>query len=148
MVKGNTTLQRLRLFLFFAVIILINIQCNDDKKEEEIDNCAEGRTGTLTLVAKMVHHSRPIIGCKVFIKYNASEFPGEDTTKYDYSVTSPSNSAFATIDSLTCGNYYIYAIGIDSLLDPVNWVVKGGLPYSTALLSGTDSINVYITEGD
>jgi hypothetical protein len=121
--------------------------CND-KEEEVIDNCTEGRTGQLSVVTKMVHHTRPIPGCRVFIKYNATEFPGEDTTKYDYSVTANWDSPYATIDSLACGNYYIYAIGIDSLLDPSNWVCKGGLPYSTEAATGIDSINVYITEGD
>ncbi len=122
------------------------VQCKE--KEEVLEENTAGRTGNLTLVTKMVHHTRPIIGCRVFVKYNTSEFPGEDTTKYNYSVTADSNSPFAVIDSLAPGNYYIYAIGIDSLLDPVNWVCKGGLPYSTSQLTGTDSINVYITEGD
>jgi|JI10StandDraft_1071094.scaffolds.fasta_scaffold56591_2 hypothetical protein len=119
-----------------------------DKEDEVIDNCTEGRTGQLSIVTKMVHHTRPIPGCRVFIKYNATEFPGEDTTKYDYSFSANWDSPFATVDSLTCGNYYIYAVGIDSLLDPSDWVCIGGIPYSTDASTGLDSINVYITEGD
>lgn len=130
------------------MLSLVFVSCNEDKTDEEIDECPEGRTASLSVITKMVHHTRPINGCRVFIKFNATNFPGEDTTKYDYAVTSEWNSPYATIDSLNCGKYYIYAIGIDSLLDPSNWIVKGGLPYSTTATAGTDSINVYITEGD
>ncbi len=141
--KGN-----LSLLFIFGILVMLSYGCKDKKEEEVIDNCLEGRTGSLSLVVKMVHHARPIPGCRVFVKFNTSEFPGEDTTKYDYKLSADSNSPFATIDSLTCGNYYIYAVGIDSLLDPSNWICKGGLPYSTTLVTGIDSMNVYITEGD
>ncbi len=140
---------------WFSLLSLLNIGlavffsgCKEDKKEEESDNCLEGRTGNLTLVAKMVHHARPIPGCRVFVKYNAVNFPGEDTSLYDYRITAAADTPYVTIDSLNCGNYYIYAVGIDSLLDPSNWICKGGIPFSTPLISGTDSVNVYITEGD
>ena len=139
-------MQKLKCALIVPVIVLLSA-CNDKEKKEE-DNCIEGRTGGLTIVTRMVHHTRPIKGCRVFVKYNATEFPGDDTTKYDYAFGSASDSPYATVDSLNCGSYYIYAIGIDSLLDPSNWIVKGGIPYSTGSISGIDSINVYITEGD
>lgn len=122
--------------------------CGDKKEDPEPDLCNEGRNGDLTLSMKMLHHTRPISGARVFIKYNAFEFPGEDTTRYDYAVSATTDSPYALIDSLSCGNYYIYAIGVDSLLDPSNWICKGGLPFRTNLSSGTDSIKVYITEGD
>ncbi|MFN0190217.1 MAG: hypothetical protein ACKVQV_16080 [Bacteroidia bacterium] len=136
--------------VFGALILMISfvfIQCKCKKKEEE-DNCPEGRTGQLTMNFKMFHHTRPIPGCRVFLKYNASEFPGPDTTKYDYAVSAELNVAYASIDSLNCGRYYVYAIGIDSLLDPSDWVCIGGLPFNTTKFSGVDSVNVYITEGD
>lgn len=138
-----------KITLLLALCIMgVLASCNDEKKEEEVDNCAEGRTGNLTLVTRMVHHQRPIVGCRVFIKFNALEFPGEDTTKYDFAFSANAQSAYASVDSLACGDYYVYAIGIDSMLPPTNWVCKGGLPYRTTLSAGTDSINVYITEGD
>ncbi|MBL7922715.1 MAG: hypothetical protein JNL88_00810 [Bacteroidia bacterium] len=132
---------------FILVMSLFSCQCKEDKKEEP-DNCLEGRNGQLTLVTKMLHHARPIPGCRVFVKFNATEFPGEDTSLYDYKMTADWNSPYVSIDSLACGNYYLYAIGIDSLLDPSNWVCKGGLPFSTTQQVGSDSIHVYITEGD
>lgn len=136
-----------RVFAFCAVALLFQ-SCRDEEDDPQPDLCIEGRSGELQLVIKMVHHTRPIKGARVFIKYNATEFPGGDTTRYDYAVSAMADSPFATIDSLSCGNYYLYAIGIDSLLDPTNWICKGGLPYRTDLSVGTDSINVYITEGD
>lgn len=135
----------LGLFLILMSFVLVQCKCKD---EEEIDNCPEGRTGELTMVFKMLHHTRPIPGCRVFIKYNTSEFPGPDTTKYDYAVSAETTSAYASIDSLNCGRYFVYAIGIDSLLDPTDWICVGGLPFNTTMVAGVDSMNVYITEGD
>ncbi len=132
-------------FSLLAISILFTASCKEDKKK---DNCPEGRTGQLKIIATMVHHTRPIKGCSVFVKYNATEFPGTDTSKYDYRVKAGNDTAVAVIDSLNCGSYYIYAVGIDSLLDPANWIVKGGLPYSTSNKTGTVNLNVYITEGD
>lgn len=139
--------KKLLFGLFVVLMSFVFSQCKC-KDEEAEDLCPEGRTGQLTMVFKMLHHSRPIPGCRVFIKYNASEFPGSDTTKYDYAVTAENTSAYASIDSLNCGRYYVYAIGIDSILDPTDWVCVGGLPFNTGLVNGTDSMNVYITEGD
>lgn len=136
---------------FFSLISLLAsglITSCKDKSEDDADNCIEGRGGQLTLIFQMIHHTRPIKGGAVFLKYNATEFPGEDTSLYDYSVSALSNSSFVSVDSLSCGNYYIYAVGIDSLLDPVSWTCKGGIPYSTSSSSGTDTLRVYITEGD
>ena len=141
--------RRLMPFLLLLITLMVSFYgCKPDKDDEPVDSCPEGRTGALQLSATMIHHSRPIKGCDLYIKYNATEFPGEDTSLYDYHVTAPGNSAVAVIDSLNCGNYYLYAIGIDSLLDPSGWLCKGGLPFSTDKKSGSVSINVYITEGD
>ena len=137
----------LRVLVFCTVIGMFH-SCGDKEEEPQPDLCNEGRNGERTLAMKMVHHTRPINGARVFIKYNAVEFPGEDTAMYDYSVTSLPDSPFASIDSLACGNYYVYAVGIDSLLDPTNWVCRGGFPYRTSLSTGIDTITVYITEGD
>lgn len=127
--------------------LLLWASCGDDDDDNK-DNCTEGRTGQLTLVTKMIHHTRPINGCTVYIKYGAKEFPGEDPSRYDYSVIASNDTSIAIIDSLNCGDYYIYAVGIDSLLDPVNWVCKGGIPFSTSSKQGTVNLNVFITEGD
>jgi hypothetical protein len=134
-----------RIILGSLVALLLFTGC---KPEEEGDDCSPGRNGNLRLVMNMLHHTRPIKGASVFIKFGAVEFPGEDTTLYDYRVTADASTTYAAFDSLSCGQYYIYAVGVDSLLDPVNWVCKGGVPYNTSASAGTDSINVYITEGD
>lgn len=146
MMKFSRRLVPLSFLMIFFLVSLYS--CKPEKDDKPVDLCAEGRTGELQLSATMIHHTRPIKGCKLFIKYNATEFPGEDTSLYDFHVTAPNNSAVAVIDSLNCGNYYLYAVGIDSLLDPSGWLCKGGLPFSTDKKSGSVSINVYITEGD
>jgi hypothetical protein len=115
------------------------------KKKSE---CGAGTGGSLTIIPKMIHHTRPINGCTVYVKFNTSEFPGEDVSKYDLSYKADYNKSEVSIPSLNCGDYYIYAVGTDSLLDPTNWICKGGTPYSTDQKEGAINLNVYITEGD
>jgi hypothetical protein len=145
--KNSVVIRAFRTLVIVSLVLFFQ-SCDDKEDDPAPDLCNEGRNGERTLYMKMIHHTRPIKGARVFIKYNATEFPGTDTTRYDYAVSAAVDSPIASIDSLACGNYYVYAIGIDSLLDPSNWICKGGLPYSTNLSSGIDSINVYITEGD
>lgn len=147
-------MEKIRLYYSSTAMLVILCICSllsfqgCKPEEEDGDNCSPGRSGNLRLVLNMIHHTRPIKGATVYIKYGAVEFPGEDPGLYDFSVTADTLSSFATVDSLACGQYYIYAVGIDSLLDPVNWMCKGGVPYNTTASSGVDSLNVYITEGD
>lgn len=134
--------------LILPLSIALCTGCGDDEKDQS-DNCPEGRTGSLKLVANMIHHTRPIKGCTVYVKYGATEFPGDDPARYDYSVQAANDTSIAIIDSLNCGDYYIYAVGVDSLLDPVNWICKGGIPFRTSLKNDTTiNLNVFITEGD
>jgi hypothetical protein len=87
--------------------------------------CKKGETGgdaTLGITAK--HHGVIIPGTTIYIKYDAEDFPGEDITQYDASVTANA-SGYAEIPNLRYGNYYIYGVGYDSALQET---VKGGAP--------------------
>jgi hypothetical protein len=112
------------------------------------NDCKAGSGGNLVIKASTVHHTRLVPGCTVYVKYNANEFPGTDFSVYEVTVKAKNDESFVTIPGLKCGNYDLYAQGIDSLLSPVNWIVKGGIPFSTSQDKDTISISIPITEGD
>src|SRR5688572_9930555 len=67
--------------------------------------------GKSTVFGKVAHHSKSIANATVFIKFNAKEFPGRDTTVYDAKVKADANGNY----SFKCyrGEYYLYGFGID-----------------------------------
>ena len=131
-------------YKLFLIAMLFITSCNSCKE----DDCKAGYGGGLTVAAKMIHHIREIKGCTVYVKFNTQDFPGEAASNYDMTFKANDTTSIAYLSGLNCGDYYIYAVGIDSLLTPPNNVVKGGIPFSTSQKEGTQSINLYVTEGD
>jgi len=60
-----------------------------------------------------MHHERILQGIPVYLKFNATEFPGHDTTLYDWNKTSDI-SGVAVFDEMFEGNYFLYGKGIDT----------------------------------
>jgi len=90
--------------------------------------CKKNQTGGKASVKGVVlHHSKPVADAYVYIKFNATEFPGDDYTLYDTNVKTDANGNYSF--SLYKGSYYLYAKGYD--LDiPAPYIVKGGLSFS------------------
>lgn len=83
--------------------------------------------GRATIKGVIVHHSKPIPNAVVYIKYNAIDFPGDNSALYDSHVTADNNGNYNV--SVFKGTYYLYAVGKD--LDiPLPNDVKGGLSIS------------------
>lgn len=82
----------------------------------------------------VVHHSRYLPNARVFIKFNATEFPGKDTTVYDAKVWTDDKGNY----SITCyqGNYYLYGFAYD---DQFVKNVSGGIPVK---IRNNESLNL------
>jgi hypothetical protein len=119
-------------FIFF-ITGLVFVSC----KKNELN-------GTSNIHGKVVHHSKAIPLARVFIKFNAKEFPGADTTVYDEKVWSDENGNF----SIDCykGDYYLYGYGQDLAIDPP-YTVVGGVPVNIRKNEDV-SIQLAVTEGD
>jgi hypothetical protein len=78
--------------------------------------------GKSVIKGTVLHHSRFIANSRVFIKFNAKEFPGTDTTKYDAKVFADAAGNY----SIKCykGDYYLFGFGFD---DQLSLNVKGGV---------------------
>lgn len=83
--------------------------------------------GKATIKGVVLHHSKPIANALVYVKYNSTEFPGDNTTLYDSYVTADNSGNYSI--SVFKGSYYIYSVGKDYDI-PLPNDVKGGLSFS------------------
>ena len=96
--------------------------------------------GTATIQGLVLHHAKPIPDATIFIKFNAKDFPGLDTTVYDAKVRSDANANY--IIKCYQGDYYLYGIGYD---DQLKGTVTGGIGVHIRNKE-TVTINVPVTE--
>lgn len=90
-----------------------------------IVSCKKNQLGGKSSIKGVVmHHLTAVADAKVYIKFNTSEFPGEDLKLYDTYVQADANGNYSF--SLYKGTYYLYAYGID-LNIPAPYTVTGGL---------------------
>ncbi len=90
--------------------------------------CKKNQTGGKASVKGTVaHHGKVIPGAYVYIKFNATEFPGDDYKNYDTYVKANDAGNFSF--PLYKGNYYQYATGYDQDI-PYPFIVKGGIGFS------------------
>jgi hypothetical protein len=75
-----------------------------------------GTGGKSTVQGKVKHHGLTIPGAMVYIKYDATDFPGADISVYDASVQASSSTGQYEFTDLLPGNYYIYGVGYDSTI--------------------------------
>ena len=100
----NSMKYFLSLFLW---VVLISSSC---KKETPTGELIKGKN---KIIVTVMHHERILQGIPVYVKFNATEFPGHDTTMYDWNKTSDL-SGVAFFEDMFDGNYFIYGKGIDT----------------------------------
>ena len=132
-----------KLTYILGAFLLFAGSCSDDEE------CGEaGQGGDVTFVVKPKHHSVPIYSQgsypdTVMIKYDTQEYPGASPSLYDLVVVGDSGEDHVHIPGMKCGDYYIFATGLDtSIMERV----VGGRPFSTAQKSGEITIVVGVTE--
>lgn len=98
--------------------------------------------GKSSLKGVVSHHGKVIANAIIYIKFNATEFPGDDYTKYDTSVQADAEGNYSI--SFYKGSYYLYAKGND--LDVAYpHLVKGG--FSISLRNNEKLVkNIAVTE--
>src|SRR4051812_35249332 len=67
--------------------------------------------GKATLKGVVAHHGKAIPNAVVYIKFNTSEFPGDEGESYDTSVEADAGGNYSI--NFYKGTYYIYAVGLD-----------------------------------
>jgi len=92
----------LTVLLFFMVM-------SGCKKEEP-----KVAVGSITLAIQVLHHTLEIPYARVFLKSDATSFPGKDTTVYDW-VSQADFEGKLRVTKLFVGSYYLYAEGFDGV---------------------------------
>lgn len=88
-------------------------------------SCKKNQTGGKAIVSGVVaHHGTPIPKARVYIKFNTSEFPGDNYTNYDTYVDADEKGNYSI--SFYKGTYYLFAKGYDYTIS-APYLVKGGL---------------------
>jgi hypothetical protein len=107
--------MRIRTSGKFLFLILVALSFQGCKKNQ--------LGGKSTISGSVMHHSGLIPHARVFIKFNATEFPGPDTTRYDSKTIAGADAKYSF--STYKGDYYLYAVGFDP---GIKKVVNGGVP--------------------
>ncbi len=98
--------------------------------------------GKSNIKGKVMHHDTPIPFARVYIKFNASEFPGADVGVYNTFIDADHNGNFL-IEKIYHGQYYFYAVGTDAT---ISQTVKGGIPLKVKMLKEITGFEVPVTE--
>jgi hypothetical protein len=104
-----------KITLALAVFIL-GITVNSCKKE--------GIGGSATIVAFPQHHTKPIYGATIYVKFGATELPSNPTSNYNLKIVGDPSQNYIRINGLLYGNYYLYSVGYDPL---IGLPVTGGI---------------------
>jgi hypothetical protein len=125
----------------FILLAIAFLAC---KKEE---NSGDGSVikGVISLSVHAVHHTWDVPGIGVYMKTNASVFPGKDSTLYEYKARADQYGK-VVFENLLPGKYFVYASGYDSLFGSM---VIGELPvslYSEYLNSNQADVTIQVSE--
>ena len=113
-----------------------------------VSSCCAGEGGGSSVVSgKVYHHAKPIANAKVYVKYDAKDLPSTDVSVYNQSVTAGADASYS-LSGLKCGDYYIYATGIDDALVSPEDVVTGGLYVKIGKDGTVVEKDVYVTEAE
>ena len=117
-------------FFVFLFILIMSPACRK-----------EGTGGKSSVSGNVKHHSKLIPNTIVYIKYEATEFPGTNTSVYDASVTADANAHFEFRD-LRKGDYFLYGVGYDNTIFET---VTGGIGVNLKYNKET-TVDVPVTE--
>ncbi|MGZ3884619.1 MAG: carboxypeptidase-like regulatory domain-containing protein [Bacteroidia bacterium] len=124
--------------LIFILSLATCVFCFSECKKNQLG-------GKSSIKGTVAHHGKPIANAIVYIKFNAKEFPGENTAVYNASVTANASGYYES-PKLYKGDYYLYSVGMDPAI-AAPYIVKGG--FAVSLKSDEEkNIDIAVTEGD
>ena len=101
--------KKLFLFAFLCVMTgMVFYSCDKDSQQPV------GVIKHATLIEEVMHHQWTIPNIPVYIKKDATEFPGKDTATYDFSIKT-NQAGTVQFDGLAYGNYYLFVHGWDPI---------------------------------
>ena len=92
-----------------AVVTLLVLTLGGCKKNSDSQQIIQG---TLSLDIQVMHHSWVVPNIPLYLKKDATEFPGNDTSIYELKTYADSDGK-ALFEKLYPGKYYLFAKGYD-----------------------------------
>lgn len=101
--------------------------------------------GNIKLKVQISHHSWNVPYTHIYLKKSVTEFPGRDSTIYEYATQADSDGN-ATFTKLYPGNYYLFATGYDYYYGA--WVrgQSAAVLNSSTLTDQTAQVNLQVSE--
>ncbi len=107
------------------------------------ESCTKaGVGGSATIKGTVKLGSKPIPGSTVYIKYGSKTSPGANITYYNSNVVTDANANYE-FDNMKKGDYYLFAIGFDSVAAKT---ATGGVGLSITTRTETDVVDIPVTE--
>jgi hypothetical protein len=100
--------------LSFTFIILVFFTGNSCKKENMANGTGAVIPGTISLEVHAIHHSWDVSNIMFYLKKNATDFPGHDSSIYEFKGQADGYGKY-TFEKLYPGSYYLYASGYDAI---------------------------------
>ena len=97
------------ILLIFATACIVSCEKDNSIKNENGQVIIQGK---ITLKIRVMHHQLLVPNLPVYLKKNATSWPGTDSTKYELK-TMTDIDGYCQFDHLFPGNYYLYAHGYD-----------------------------------
>jgi hypothetical protein len=98
-----------------------------------------------TLVVEVMHHYWTIPNIPVYLKKGATEFPGENTSVYDLSLTTD-QAGNVQFKGLLYGNYYLFVRGWDPVFQDTVIGYKPVVISDSSASGGIIDDRVYVSE--
>lgn len=94
----------------FVLTMLVFFSCKKN------DNTFDGNSikGSLSVEVHVKHHSYDVAAIMVYLKKDATEFPGRDSSTYNFKGQTDGYGK-VTFENLFPGKYYVYASGFDAI---------------------------------
>lgn len=129
--------MQMKTLLFSLTLLAIGFASCEEKRRDTVQ--IEG--GDVTVTARVMHHSWHVAGAKVYIKANATQFPGTDSTLYD-SFKISDTYGYVRFEHVPNSNYYLYSTGFDPNVAKPVW---GYIPFSVSTVKGeTKEIDITV----
>jgi len=132
---------RLRTAAFSVVVLAWALCFNACKKEDAVKTTH----GNITLKVNIRHHDWSVHFFPVYLKNNATVWPGRDSSQYDL-VAETGQDGTCIFSNLYVGDYYVYGAGYDPV---VRMHVSGYAPVTlntSTVVNNTAEITLYVSE--
>jgi len=127
-------------FLFFSLTGIFFYACSKEAEQPIFSDKVKA-----TLVVEVMHHQWTIPGIPVYLKKDATQFPGQNVSLYDYTLTT-NQAGTVQFNKMLYGNYYLYVKGWDPVFQDTVIGYKPVVINDSSAAGGIVDDRIYVSE--